>query len=184
MVQLLAMSQSSTVKAILLTIGLATVGSLSAEQAQTEKGPDGVVNYTRINATVACAGATPPAAMAELKARGFAAVINFRTVGEGGATVDAGESAANAAGLKYFHFPFRQPSSEVVETFLDTVSDPANQPAYIHCGSANRVGAMWFIKRVQLDGWSIEDAMAEAELIGLRSESLKTFASEYVKDGT
>jgi len=184
MVQSAAMSQSSTVKVLLLAVGFATVGSLSAEQTQTEKGPDGVVNYTRIDATVACAGATPAAAMAELKARGFAAIINFRTVGERGATVDAGESAANAAGLKYFHFPFRQPSSEIVEAFLDTVSDPANQPAYIHCGSANRVGAMWFIKRVQLDGWSIDKAMAEAELIGLRSESLKNFANEYVKDGT
>ena len=65
---------------------------------QTEKGPEGVVNYTRLDATVACAGATPPEAMAELKTRGFAAVINFRTAGEQSATVDAGRSAAEAAG--------------------------------------------------------------------------------------
>ena len=41
---------------------------------------------------------------------------------------------------------------EIAHAFLKAVADPANQPAYIHCGSANRVGAMWFIKRVKLDG--------------------------------
>ena len=154
-----------------------------AEPLQAEEGPEGVVNYTRLDATVACAGATPPEAMAELKRRGFAAVINFRTGGEQGATVDAGRSAAEAAGLKYYHLPFRQPSAEIVEAFLDTVSDPSNQPVYIHCGSANRVGAMWLIKRVTVDGWSVDEATAEAEMIGLRSEGLKEFALEYVRDG-
>ena len=147
------------------------------------EGPEGVVNYTRIDATVACAGATPPEAMAALKDLGFAAVINFRTAGERGATVDAGQAAAEAAGLKYHHIPFRQPTAEVAGRFLETVADPSNQPVYIHCGSANRVGAMWMIKRVKLDGWSVDDALAEAEMIGLRNQSLKEFALEYVGNG-
>ena len=63
------------------------------------------------------------------------------------------------------------------------MADPANQPTFIHCGSANRVGAMWLIKRVKVDGWSVEDATAEAEAIGLRSVALKAFALEYVGAG-
>ena len=148
-----------------------------------EEGPEGVVNYTRVDATVACAGATPPEAMAEIRARGFASIINFRTTGERGATVDAGQAAAEAAGLRYHHIPFREPSAEVAETFLATIGDPANQPAFIHCGSANRVGAMWLIKRVKQDGWNVDDALAEAETIGLRSEGLREFALAYVRDG-
>ena len=148
-----------------------------------EEGPEGVVNYTRVDATVACAGATPPEAMAEIRARGFASIINFRTAGERGATVDAGQAAAEAAGLRYHHIPFREPSAEVAETFLATIGDPANQPAFIHCGSANRVGAMWLIKRVKQDGWNVDDALAEAETIGLRSEGLREFALAYVRDG-
>ena len=148
-----------------------------------EEGPEGVVNYTRVDATVACAGATPPEAMAEIRARGFASIINFRTSGERGATVDAGQTAAEAAGLRYHHIPFREPSAEVAETFLATIGDPANQPAFIHCGSANRVGAMWLIKRVKQDGWNVDDALAEAETIGLRSEGLREFALAYVRDG-
>lgn len=161
----------------------APVETSPAPAAQTEEGPEGVVNYTRIDATVACAGATPPEAMAELKERGFVSIVNFRTAGENGASVDAGRVAAEAAGLKYIHLPFREPSSEVAEAFLAAVGDPANQPVYIHCGSANRVGAMWLIKRVKQDGWSVDDAMEEAELIGLRSAGLKEFALEYVRDG-
>ena len=163
--------------------GAAAPGAPQAAAAQAEEGPAGVVNYTRVDATVACAGATPPEAMAELKERGFAAVINFRTAGEQGARVDAGQAAAEAAGLKYYHLPFRQASAEVAEQFLETVSDPANQPVFIHCGSANRVGAMWLIKRVRLDGWSPDEALAEAELIGLRSPALREFALDYVRDG-
>ena len=163
--------------------GAAAPGAPQAAAAQAEEGPAGVVNYTRVDATVACAGATPPEAMAELKDRGFAAVINFRTAGEQGARVDAGQAAAEAAGLKYYHLPFRQASAEVAEQFLETVSDPANQPVFIHCGSANRVGAMWLIKRVKQDGWTVDDALAEAETIGLRSEGLTEFALAYVRDG-
>ena len=169
-------------------LGLAIVGgwALAAESQQAEQaeeGPDGVVNYTRVDATVACGGATPPSAMAELKARGFASVINFRTADEPGARVEQGRTAAEGVGLKYFHLPFRQATPEVTETFLEAVADPANQPTFIHCGSANRVGAMWLIKRVKVDGWSVEDATAEAEAIGLRSVALKAFALEYVGAG-
>jgi len=162
------------------TIGLAlSLGVLGPVMAQDEA-PDGVVNYTRVDATVACAGATPATAMPALKELGFASVINFRTAEEDGANIEASRAAATEAGLTYIHIPFRAPTAETTEEFLTAIADEANQPAYIHCASANRVGAMWFIKRVTQDGWDADRAMAEAETIGLRSERLKAFATEYV----
>ncbi len=68
----------------------------------------------------------------------------------------------------------------MAERLLEVIADTTNQPAYIHCGSANRVGAMWFIKRVKQDGWDAAQAMEEAEAIGLRSEALKEFARGYI----
>ena len=171
-----------TLIAGVLALGVAIgAGGLVTHGAQDEA-PDGVVNYTRIDATVACAGATPAEAMPALKQLGFAAVINFRTDGEEGANIEASRMAAEQAGLKYIHIPFRAPNPEVTEEFLDAIADTANQPAYIHCASANRVGAMWFIKRVKQDGWDTDRAMAEAETIGLRSERLKEFAVGYVAE--
>ena len=151
-----------------------------AQSFADDTGPKGVPNYTRVDATIACAGATPPEAMLDLKNHGFASIINFRTDGERGETNEAGKAAAEDAGLRYFHLPFRDPTPELAEAFLKTVTDPMNQPAYIHCGSANRVGAMWLVKRVKIDGWSVEEATAEAEAIGLRSASLKKFALDYL----
>ena len=96
--------------------------------------------------------------------------------------IAAARSAASAHGLKYVHIPVdaSNPSTESVDDFLKAVGDPANQPMYIHCGSANRVAAMWLIKRVVVDGWDVSRATDEATAIGLTSPTLKKFALDYV----
>jgi uncharacterized protein (TIGR01244 family) len=166
--------------ALVLLVPALLVISWSHLDAQREMGPAGVPNYTRVDATIACAGATPVEALAELKQDGFASVINLRMPEEKGANIDESKAMAAKIGLRYIHLPLQTPTPAIAEAFLKAVADPANQPAYIHCGSANRVGAMWFIKRVKLDGWDTDRAMKEAELIGLRSPALKTFALDYV----
>jgi uncharacterized protein (TIGR01244 family) len=142
----------------------------------------GIRNYSRVDATVGCGGAVDPAAMATLKSEGFVSVINLRLANEPGADVDAGRAAAQSAGLKYIHLPFNaaMPDTKVVDSFLAAVSDKSNQPVFIHCGSANRVGGMWMIKRALQDKWPIERARAEAEAIGLNSPALAMFATEYI----
>lgn len=174
---MLRMSFATGRTAAMVTVLLLGVSSLAVAQ---EEGPEGVRNYTRVDATVACGGATAPEAMADLSQLGFTSVINFRTAEEEGANIEASQAAAAEAGLKYFHIPFRTPSAEVAEEFLSTVADTSNQPVFIHCASANRVGAMWYIKRVKQDGWDDARAMQEAETIGLRSEALKEFVRDYV----
>jgi uncharacterized protein (TIGR01244 family) len=87
-----------------------------------------------------------------------------------------------AAGLKYFHLPFNAaaPDPKTVDEFLATVSNKANQPVFIHCGSANRVGGVWMIKRVLQDGWALDRAREEAQAIGLRDPQLTMWATEYI----
>ena len=71
-----------------ISVGRAAESTPTREQVESqEEGPHGVVNYTRVDATVGCAGATPPAAMAGLKKLGFTLVINFRPSEERGTTV-------------------------------------------------------------------------------------------------
>ncbi len=142
----------------------------------------GVRNFSRVDATVGCGGQVDPSAMAALRKDGFVSVINLRQASEPGADVDASRAAAQAAGLKYIHLPFNaaQPDEKVVESFLVAVADTSNQPVFIHCGSANRVGGVWMIKRALQDGWPIERARTEAEAIGLSSANLIAFATEYI----
>ena len=158
------------------------VAFAAAQSSQRETLP-GVRNYTRVDATVACAGAPDLQAFADIKRLGFAAVVNFRQAGEPGADIEAEAAAVRSVGLKYIHLPFAaaSPDPAVVEAFLAAVADPANQPVFIHCGSANRVGGMWLIKRVLLDKWDIEKATAEAETIGLGNPALRQFALDYVR---
>ena len=168
---------------LLLVTAVATLLSTTLS-AQVVKGDiAGVRNFSRVDATVGCAGATDPSAMAALKKDGFVSVVNLRVATEPGADVDAGRAAAQAAGLKYIHLPFNAaaPDEKIVDGFLAAVADKNNQPVFIHCGSANRVGAMWMIKRALQDGWPVEKAKAEGEAIGLTSQQLATFAAEYIK---
>ena len=165
-------------------IGIAAlVAASAAAGAQVRKAEmEGINNFSRVDATIGCGGATQPTAMAALKKSGFVSVINLRTATEQGADIDAGRSAAQAAGLKYIHLPFdmASPDPKLVDNFLAAVSDTANQPVYIHCASANRVGAVWMIKRVLRDGWEVDKAREEAEAIGLSNQRLKNFATEYI----
>ena len=68
----------------------------------------------------------------------------------------------------------------MVDSFLAAVADKSNQPVFIHCGSANRVGGMWMIKRVLQDKWAMDRATKEAEAIGLTNPQLKMFATDYI----
>jgi uncharacterized protein (TIGR01244 family) len=166
----------------LLILPLIAVVAVAASAQVTKGEIAGVRNFSRVDATVGCAGATDASAMAALRKEGFVSVINLRQADEQGANVPASRAAAEAAGLKYIHLPFNaaSPDEKVVESFLAAIADKSNQPAFIHCGSANRVGAVWMIKRALQDGWPVEKARAEAEAIGLASPQLTTFATNYI----
>ncbi len=156
----------------------------AAPRQLAKQGVEGIRNFTRVDATVACAGATSIEAIAELSREGFVSIVNLRQVSEPGADVEASRAAAEAAGLKYIHLPFDSsaPDPEVVTEFLAAVTSKANQPVFVHCGSANRVGALWLVKRVMRDGWTIAQATEEAKAVGLRSETLEAFALKYLAD--
>ena len=160
---------------------LAAVALVGAQQVTKEDVP-GIRNLSRLETTVACAGATEIDAIPNVKKMGFVSMINLRQATEPGANVPQAEAAAKAAGLKYIHIPMdpAAPDAAVADRFLEAIKQPGNQPAYIHCASANRAAAMWFIKRVQLDRWESDRAMKEAEALGLTSAPLKQYATNYV----
>jgi uncharacterized protein (TIGR01244 family) len=160
----------------------ALVVTLNA-QSVTKVTVPGVTNFARLETTIACAGATTPAAVPELKKMGYASIINLRQASEPGADIEAEAAAAKTAGITFSHIPFNaaSPDPAVVDNFLKAVTAPANQPAFVHCASGNRAAAMWMIKRMQVDNWDADRAGAEAAALGLTSVPLKTFALDYVK---
>jgi len=164
-----------------LAFSISAAVVLSAQQ-KIER--PGIANYTKVDAVVACGGATDTAALEGLKSDGFKAVINLRQSSEAGANIEENAARATALGLNYIHIPLnaQAPETKSIDDFLAAVNNKANQPVFIHCGSANRVGAVWLVKRVLQDGWAIDKATEEAKLIGLRSAALEQFALKYIAD--
>jgi uncharacterized protein (TIGR01244 family) len=156
---------------------------IAAGQPVKKSNVPGVVNFSQVETTVACAGATTPESLAEIKKMGFHSVINLRMATEPGAKIDEEAAAAKAAGINFIHLPFdeRTADSSVIDQFLKAVADPQNQPAFIHCASGNRAAMMWFIKRVMVDKWDVERASEEAEQLGMTKSSLKTLALNYIQ---
>ena len=81
------------------------------------------------------------------------------------------------------HLPFNgpQPDPAVADQFIKIITEPGNQPAFIHCASGNRAAALWLIKRVLIDKWDNDRAPEEATQLGLTSPALKTFALDYIQ---
>jgi uncharacterized protein (TIGR01244 family) len=156
---------------------------LGAQAQVTKESVPGIVNFSKVETTVACAGATTPAALAEVKRMGYASVVNLRLASEAGAEIEAEAAAAKTAGLNYVHLPFNAaaPDPMLVDNFIKAVTDSRNQPAFIHCASANRAAALWMIKRVEVDKWDVERASAEAAALGLTNPALKTFVMDQIQ---
>jgi uncharacterized protein (TIGR01244 family) len=162
---------------------LASAFAVACLFAQVKKEDiDGIRNFTVVDANTACAGATEPRALAAVAARGYKAVINLRVATESGAAIDDSRAAAEKAGLKFIHLPFdtAKPDMAVADAFIKAVTDPANQPVYVHCASGQRASALLLAKRLLVDKWTQEQALAEAHTIGLTMPALERFALDYV----
>ena len=166
-----------------VTVAVVGVLTIAASAQVTRPEVAGVRNFARLETTVACAGATGPEAMPELKKMGFATVINLRQASEQGADVPAGEAAAKAAGLNYVHIPFNgaAPDPAVADRFLAAIQRPGSEPAFIHCAGGGRAAAMWMIKRIVVDRWDVERASEEATALGPPSPALRQWAIDYAK---
>ena len=172
---------------LFLLFGIAAIAMFGARDAGaqqvTKSSVPGVMNFARLETTVACGGATTPEAVPEIKKLGFKSIINLRQPTENGANVDAEAAAAQAAGINFFNIPFNgaSPDPKVADQFLKTITAPGNEPAYIHCAAGNRAGAMWMIKRLVVDEWDTDRAYQEASALGLTSPALKQFAIDYAQ---
>jgi protein tyrosine phosphatase (PTP) superfamily phosphohydrolase (DUF442 family) len=172
-------------KIVLLLIALAALAAAADGE--------GIRNFLRINDQI-CTGGQPTAGQLEkLKAEGVRAILNLRRPTEketplaSGARapydIEAEAAEARRLGLRYFNIPVDReaPQDEQVEEFLQIVADPENRPLFIHCSTANRVGGFWMIRRVLVDGWTVEAAEEEARRIGLSNEKTRAFARGYLE---
>ena len=166
---------------IAVAIGVLMTGVISAQEV-TRKQIPGISTFAQVETTIACGGATTPAAIREIGRMGFKSVVNLRLANEPGAQVEEEGAAVRAAGMKYVHLPFDReaPDPKLIDNFIVAVTAPANTPAYVHCAAGGRAAALWMIKRVKADGWSQERALKEADALGL-NDRFRPFALNYLR---
>ncbi len=115
-----------------------------------------------------------------IQAAGIRRVITLRMEDE----VPWDEAAAvKAAGMDFLVVPFREPESltdEVFDQVRELLRDEQTATLF-HCGSANRVGAVWLPWRVLDQGVPLATAVAEAKAIGLRNEAYLDRARRYIR---
>ena len=119
--------------------------------------------------------------LASLRKAGVKTLVSFRTS-------KPDREAATAAGLTVVEIPIEAdlesdpPTDGQVKLFFDTLLDPAKRPVYFHClHGKDRTGTMAAVYRVEVDGWSNEEAIAEMKRLGFRTwyQDLEAFVRNY-----
>ena len=176
------MKMSATLSVLLLA-GASLAATVAAAQQVTHENVPGISNFARLETTIACAGVTSASAVPDIKKLGYKSIINLRESSEAGADVDGEEAAARSVGLNFVHLPFNiaSPDPKLVDNFIAAVTNPANQPAFVHCAAGGRAASLWMIKRVEVDGWDQQKAMDEAVALGLANDRLKQFVANYLQ---
>jgi len=96
----------------------------------------------------------------DLAALGVKTVIDLQVDGPSN---EAGY--VKAAGMNFFRIGMtttKAPTGAQIDQFFKIVTDPANQPVYVHCaGGRHRTGTMTALYRMTYDGWTPSQAYNE-----------------------
>ena len=144
--------------------------------AQRLPGVAGLDNFARVNPNLDRGAEPSEEGFRQLKAMGVKTVIDFRSH-------HSTKKLVEAAGMTPIEIPLRAdwesvpPNEQEIKTFFDVVLDPARQPVYIHCAfGKDRTGTMAAIYRLEIDGWTADEAIQEMEAFGYH-----TYYKEFVR---
>jgi uncharacterized protein (TIGR01244 family) len=143
-------------------------------------GVESIGGFYRVNERVAVGAQPTPDEVTALSAAGFNGIVNLREESE---LNDGPQShAARDSGMQFVRVPLssKDPSDAAVDKFLAVTDDESLYPVFIYCASGNRAAALWMVRRVLREGWSLADAEAEADRAGLKGATMRDFARDYV----
>jgi protein tyrosine/serine phosphatase len=160
-----------------ILVSLTSVG-FSQQPAENKKLP----NFHEVNSKL-YRGAQPAAGgVQQLAGLGIKTIVNLRGRGE---VVRKEEAEARAAGLRYFSVPFAgmgSPDDAEINQVLSIINSAANQPVFVHCKQGvDRTGMVIAIYRITHDGWTSEQAKAEANRYGMHpwERGMKNYIHDY-----
>lgn len=125
-----------------------------------------IVNLTEVEEDVFSSGQPTAEQLRRAREAGLASVINLCPGGECGWDEKA---AAEAVGLSYASIPVGAACdvTEQAARALHAALEACPKPALVHCGSGNRVGALFALKAHCVEGCSPEAALDRGRQAGL-----------------
>ena len=157
-----------------LTVGCASTVHRQPIGYAEPVGDWGGISHVARDGNVYFAGQPTRDALLEAKRRGVTTVVNLRTDEEMTSRIDFDEPAlVEELGMTYVSIPVTSQSLSVAEVGrLQDVLNETTGPVLIHCGSSNRVGALWALYLHRHRGFSLDEALERGRNAGLRSEVL------------
>lgn len=164
--------------AIFATLALLTLTGWSQERAADKT----LRNFHEVNNKLYRGAQPGPGGLQKLAGLGIKTVVNLRGQGE---NVRKEEAEARAAGLRYFSIPFDRtgrPDDAEMKQVLAIIDTPEYQPVFVHCKQGvDRTGTVIAIYRITHDGWTSEQAKAEANRNGMHpwERGMKNYIRDY-----
>ena len=116
-----------------------------------------------------------------LKEAGIKVVISLRAEGEVKWDEDA---ALKKAGIKSIKVPLKTADAltdDVMNKLRKILNENKENKVMMHCGSANRVGAIWATHRCMDGGLDWQTALNEGKTVGLRSEAYLAKIEDFIE---
>lgn len=126
-----------------------------------------LTNPQIVGSSVMTGGQPSVSDLARLRQSGVTTVVNLRTAGE-----DLGfdeRAEAESLGMTYISLPVSTTEGLNAGTAaqLRAILGDSNGPAFVHCGSGNRVGAIYAIGAHEIDGLPVNQALEIGRSAGL-----------------
>ena len=73
-----------------------------------------------------------------------------------------------------------KPADASFEKLRAVTDDQPIYPIFVYCASGDRAAALWMIRRVVRENWTLANAEAEAGKAGLTAGTMWNFAHDYI----
>ena len=146
----------------------------------------GVENFAKITPQLYRGAQPTREGFDRLKEMGVRTVINLRQH-------HTDKDEAEGSGIELVDIPMHAgvtgstaPADDDVRKFFEIALDPAKQPVYFHCAHGkDRTGTMAALWRIEMEGWTPEEAMQEMKSFGYHTiyDDLIDFVKGYAPRG-
>jgi uncharacterized protein (TIGR01244 family) len=154
-----------------VVVGLVLVALQGCATLQPRKSAQSLPHFLSVDECLYRGGQPTGAGFSRLAELGVKTVVSLRAEDVLGQRQE--QQLVESLGMRWVHLPMRmygRPSDEQVLTFLELVSDPSQQPVFVHCRKGeDRTGALVAIYRIARQGWEPERAYDEAVSLGMTS---------------